>query len=113
MMGMVGISCDRAASLDDMLSAMGTSADDGPLEQVPYSVIIMDINLGKCGSYDISPGRIVYEKVKPLVDAGKVYFLSASGEPLAVKLATDAGVPCYEKPMDFQARFMEMLKNLM
>ena len=89
----------------DMLEYYGYSVTKAPTpeemirlaEQNRYYAHIMDLNLGKPGSSDVTPSVNVYRIVKSRVDAGEAKFIGISGDLTAVDMVQKQGVPAFYK----------------
>lgn len=69
------------------------------LRNTQYQAYVMDINLGRPNSEDISPAVIVWEIVAPRVQEGLAKFVAISGNDNTIDQARERGIPVGIKGM--------------
>lgn len=62
-------------------------------EKGQFDRYLMNLNLNSPGKVDIEPAKMVWEKVKNMVDGKNVKFLAISFTSETVKLGRGAGIP--------------------
>ena len=88
-----------------MLQSYGYSVTQAPTpegmirlaEQNQHYAYIMDLNLGKPGSSDITPAVNVYNPIRSRVETGEAKFVGISSNLDAVDAAKKQGIPAFYK----------------
>jgi len=87
-------STDSAKTYEEMLKKV---------REKEYKIYIMDLNLGKPMSEDITPAVEIYNLIKSRVERGLAKFIAISGDWMVVESAQKRGIPAEVKG-DFSLR---------
>jgi len=104
--------------LKDLAVYRGYSVDTAETEQdtvekaasQEYSHCVLEANLGRPGSADVSPTIKIYSMMKQRIDAGLTKFVAVSGNEEAVRAVRKAGIPAEEKST-LIPKFVEFLRE--
>ncbi|MBI2541267.1 hypothetical protein HYV80_00970 [Candidatus Woesearchaeota archaeon] len=98
-----GYEADEVASVDGMLERIG---------QGHYTRYLMDLNLGKMNSPDITSARMVYNSIRAQLDSQQAKFLGLSANKQAVENAQREGIPAMNKNDFTPYKLKEFLKSI-